>query len=308
MAVNFKSIIINPILFTIFTIGCLQAQFIIKQAEHTIPISYSLIPEDVEIESEEQEALFFMTIPIDKLKQAASEEGREIDTNESSIYVDGDNFAVEDNSEMGRMTVISNAKDGVMYMVRWAQKSVVVMTPEDLKKIEEQANAAMEESIKMMSPEMQAQIREAMEQEKQQKSGAKQAANPTGKKMSINGFNCELYITKMEEGNITGIWAAPDDMKITAAAENISEKFSKIFSMGEDEETDEWSLVKGKIPIEVREMSQDMSMGEPSFSITSIQKIERKTPPADKFYVPGEKDGFTHGSFSDMMKQMMQGN
>lgn len=125
--------------------------------------------------------------------------------------------------------------------------------------------------------------------------------------MSINGFNCELYTIKKEEGNITGIWAALDDMKITGNVEKISEKFSKIFNMGEDEETDEWSLVRGKIPVEVREMSLEMSMSEPSFNITSIQKIERKTPPADKFYVPGEKEGFTHGSFSDMMKQMMQG-
>ena len=183
----------------------------------------------------------------------------------------------------------------------------MVMTAEDLKKMEEQANAAVEESIKMMSPEMQAQVRAAMEQEKQQKSGTKLAANPTGKKMTINGFNCELYTIKKEEGNIIGIWAAPDEMKITDVAEKISEKFSKIFNVGDDEETDEWSFVRGKIPVEVREMSLDMSMNEPSFSITSIQKIERKTPPADKFYVPGEKEGFTHGSYSDMMKQMMQG-
>jgi hypothetical protein len=308
MSVNLKSIIINSILFIVLITGCLQAQFIIKQVEYTVPISYSLVPEDAELDSEEEEALFFMTIPTEKLKQAAIEEGREVNTNESTIYVDGENFAVEDNSEMGKMTVISNAKDGVMYMVLWAQKQVMVMTAEDLKKMKEQANAAVEESMKLMSPEMQAQVRAAMEQEKQQKSGTKLAANPTGKKMTINGFNCELYTIKKEEGAITGVWAAPDDMKITAAAENISEKLSKIFNMGEDEETDEWSLVSGNIPVEVREMSFDMSMGEPSFSITSIQKIERKTPPADKFYVPGESEGFTHGSYSDMMKQMMQGN
>ena len=286
--------------------GSLQAQFIIKQVEYIVPISYSLVPEDTELESEEEEALFFMTIPTEKLKQAALEEGREVNTNESTIYVDGENFAAEDNSEMGKMTVISNAKDGVMYMVMWAQKRVVVMTPEDLKKMEEQANAAVEESIKLMSPEMQAQVRAGMEQEKQQKPGAILVANPTGKKMTINGFNCELFTIKNEEGNITGVWAAVDDMKITGAAEKISEKFSKIFNMGEDEETDEWSLVSGKIPVEVRKMEIDMSMGEPTFNITSILKIERKTPPADKFYVPGEKEGFTHGSFSDMMKQMMQ--
>jgi hypothetical protein len=187
------------ILIFCLIVSSLQAQFIIKQVEYTIPISYSLVPEDVEIESEEDEALFFMTIPTEKLKQAAVEEGLEVNSNESTIYVDGDNFAVEDNSEMGQMTVISNANEGAMYMVRWAQKTVIVITPEDLKKIEEQANAAVEESIKMMSPEMQVQVRAAMEQEKQQKPGAKLVANPTGKKMTINGFNCELFTAKMRK-------------------------------------------------------------------------------------------------------------
>jgi hypothetical protein len=299
----------NILLIIIFclTVDSLRAQFIVNQVENTIPINYSLLPEDVEIENEEEEALFFMTIPIEKLKQAALEEGREVNSNESTIYVDGENFAAEDNSEMGKMTVISNAKDGVMYMVMWTQKRVVVMTPEDLKKVEEQANAAVEESIKSMSPEMQAQVRAAMEQEKQQKSGAKLVANPIGKKMTINGFKCELYTIKDEEGSITGVWAAEDDMKITAEAERITGKISKMFNMGEDEQTDDWLLVKGKIPVEIRKMDRDMSTGEPNINITSILKIERKTPPSDKFYVPGKGDGFTQGSFSDMMNQMMQG-
>jgi hypothetical protein len=249
-----KSLNILQILIFCLIGSSLQAQFIVKQVEYTIPVSYSLVPEDVEIQSEEEEALFFMTIPTEKLKQAALEEGLEVNTNESTIYVDGENFAAEDNSEMGKMTVISNAKDGVMYMVMWAQKRVVAMTPDDLKKAEEQANAAVEESIKSMTPEMQAQVRAAMEQEKQQKPRAKLVANPTGKKMTINGFNCELFTIKNEEGQITGIWAAVDDMKITGEVERISGKISKMFNMGEDEQTDEWLLVKGKIPVEVRIM------------------------------------------------------
>ena len=217
---------INFLLIFIFCliVSSLQAQFIVKQVEYTIPISYSLVPEDLEIESEDEEALFFMTIPTEKLKQAALEEGREVNTNESTIYVDGENFAAEDNSEMGKTTIISNAKDDVMYMVMWAQKRVVAITPEDLKKMEEQANAVVEESIKGLSPEMQAQVRAAMEQEKQQKPRAKQVAHPTGKKMTINGFNCELFTIKNEEGQITGIWAAADDTKITGEVERISGK------------------------------------------------------------------------------------
>jgi len=307
MLKNSRSAGILLILIIFMAIGSLQAQFIIKQVEYTIPISYSLVPEDAQIESEEDETLFFMTIPTEKLKQAAMEEGMEVKAKESTIYVDGNKFAVEDNSEMGKMTVISNADDGVMYMVMWAQNKVMVVTPDDMKKIEEQTKAMVEESIKSMSPEMQAQVRAAMEQEKQQKAGAEFSANATGKKMKINGYNCELYLIEQEEGNVTGVWAAADDLKITAEVEKISEKFSKLFNVGEDEDPDEWSLIKGKLPVEVREMSLDMSMGEPSFDITAIQKIERANPPAEKFHVPGENEGFKHGSYFDMMKEMMQG-
>ena len=306
---KYLKLVINSIFFIIFSAACLQAQFIIQQVEYEIPVSYSLIPEDVEIESEKEEALFFMTIPVEKLKQAAVEEGQEVNLEESFIYVDGDNFASEHNSKMGKMSIISNSEEGIMYMVRWAQKTVVSMTPEDLKQMEEQTNKAMEESLKMMSPEMQAQVREAMKQEQQNKSAANAVAIKTGKKMTVNGFNCELYLIENEDDGTTGIWAAADNMKITGDVEKISEKVSKIFISADDEDTDEWSLVRGMIPVEVREMNIGGEYtSEPVFNISSIQKIEKKTPPADKFYVPGEKDGFTRMSFSDMMGKMMPGN
>ena len=72
MPVDFKRIIINSIIFTVLMMVYVPAQFIIKQVEYTIPISYSLVPEDAEFESEEEETLFFMTMPTDKLKQAAT--------------------------------------------------------------------------------------------------------------------------------------------------------------------------------------------------------------------------------------------
>ena len=76
---KYLKLVINSIFFIIFSAACLQAQFIIQQVEYEIPVSYSLIPEDVEIESEKEEALFFMTIPVEKLKQAAVEEGQEVE-------------------------------------------------------------------------------------------------------------------------------------------------------------------------------------------------------------------------------------
>ena len=47
-----------------------------------------------------------------------------------------------------------------------------------------------------------------------------------------------------------------------------------------------------------------MMMGEPVLFIQSITKIEKKKPSADKFRVPGKKEGFTKGSMMDMMMQI----
>jgi hypothetical protein len=158
-----------------------------------------------------------------------------------------------------------------------------------------------------MSPEMQEQIKSAMEEEKNKKSSPKPVAKPTGKKMTINGFNCELYISESEDEGTIGIWAASDDMNITGNVEQMTRKFAKMFNMGDEDQSDEWSLISGKIPVEVRQMDRDMSINTPSFEITSIVKIERKKPSADKFKVPGTEDGFTRASYAEFMKQMMPG-
>ena len=302
-----KPIFIISILVISLLAGSLDAQFIIQQSEYTVPLSYSLIPEDVEIESEEQETLFFMSIPIEKLIQAAREEGQEIDKNEQAIYVDGEKFATEYTSEQGKMSLISNANDGIIYNVIWPQKKVIVMTQEDLKNIEKQAEAMTQAMMEKMSPEMQEQIKAAMQEEKNKQSSVEQTAKPTGKKMTINGFSCELYMIEGEDYGGMGIWAASDDMNITGNIERMTGKFAKMFNMGEEDQPDEWSLIDGKIPVEVRQMSSDMAMGMPGFEITSIEKIEKKKPPVEKFYVPVEKDGFTRVSYSDYMKQMMPG-
>ena len=109
-----KSMTIPLILILCLITAPLQAQFIIKQSEYTVPLSYSLVPEDAPIESEEDEMIFFMAIPADKLRQAALEEGNEVVISEQILYSDGENYAVEYSSEDGKITVVANPKDGIM--------------------------------------------------------------------------------------------------------------------------------------------------------------------------------------------------
>jgi hypothetical protein len=86
--------------------------------------------------------------------------------------------------------------------------------------------------------------------------------------------------------------------------ERISQEYDNIFN-SDDEDIDEWKLVPGKVPVQVRTYSFSMMMGDPVLNIRSITKIENKKPSPDKFRVPGEKEGFTKGSIQDIMMQMM---
>ena len=298
---NFKLIfgLFVVFLFLTFT-NSLQAQYIIEQIESEIPISYELIPEDIEFEVPEDEINFILKIPESKLKEAALAEGKEIREEKVTTYIDGDNFAVETESEeMGNVTMISGTKTGVMYYIIWSQKKVIEIKPEDMDKIAEKSNAAIEK----MSPEMQEQVRAEMEKEKN-KSAVKYDAQLTGKKMKIYGFNCEEYRVNKNEDVIL-IWASNDKSGIIKEINRVSNKFDELFKSSEDEGVDEWQLVPGKIPVQVRTYTSSMMMGEPVLLIQSITKIEKEKPPVEKFRVPGKKEGFTKGSMVDMMMEIM---
>jgi frataxin-like iron-binding protein CyaY len=302
---NFKLIfgLFLAFLFLTFT-NSLQAQYIIEQIESEIPISYELIPEDIEFEVPEDEINFILKIPESKLKEAALAEGREIREEKITTYIDGKNFAVETESEeMGKTTMISGTKTGVMHYIMWSPKKIIEIKPEDMDKIAEKSNAAIEKMLENMSPEMQKQVRAEMEKEKN-KSAVKYDAQLTGNKMKLNGFNCEEYRVNKNE-DVTLIWASNDKFGIIKEINRVSNKFDELFKSSEDEGVDEWQLVPGKIPVQVRTYTSSMMMGEPVLFIQSITKIEKKKPSADKFRVPGKKEGFTKGSMMDMMMEIM---
>ena len=302
---NSKLIFRIFVAFLFFTsTNSLKAQYIIEQIEYKIPISYELIPEDVEFEVPEDEINFILNISESKLKEAALAQGSEIKEEKVTIYIDGENFAVETESEeMGKVTTVFDTKTGIMYAIMWSQKKVIEIKPEDMDKMAEKYKATTEKMLENLSPEMREQVRAEMEKEKKQ-SPVKYDAQPTGKKMKLYGFNCEEYRVNKDEDVIT-IWASSDEYGILKEVDRVSKKFDELFKSSDDESVDEWQLVPGKIPVQVRTYTSSMMMGEPILVIRAITKIERKKPPTDTFRVPGENEGFTKGSMMDMMMQMM---
>lgn len=303
---NYSKILIGTIgvIFTITFNNSLLAQYVIEQVEQEIPISYDLIPDGAEFESLEDENNFFLNISESKLKKAAIAEGREIREEKATIYIDGNNFAVETVSDdMGKITMVSDAETGVMSTIMWEQQKVLEMSSGDMAAMEDKSKAMADKMLEKLPLDMREQVIAEMEKEKN-KSQITYNARPTGKKKKLYGFDCEEYRVNNDEEVIT-IWASADKLGITKEVKRFSERFDKLFNTGDDEGFNEWELISGKIPIQVRRLSSSMEMGEPVVVIQTITKIDNKKPPAEKFRVPSEDEGFTKSSMMDMMMQLM---
>jgi len=283
----------------------LKAQYIIEQIEYEIPINYDLLPEGTDFDAPLEEAKFFLNLPESKLKASAYSEDEVTESQKSTIYISGDNFAVESQTkEDGKITVISNYNKGMMYYVLWSQKKVYEMSKKDMEEIQAEANAAVQKMMEQLPPEMREQAKLAMN-EKKGLQESNQHLTSTGKTMTKHGYKCDQYLIEGEHEVMT-IWASDDILGLAKKAQHISEKLAKIFPTDDNKNKDEWELVSGRIPIEVRTYQMDPMVGA-RMEVQAITKIEKTNPPAKKFIVPGEAEGFTRSSFKEMMNSMMQG-
>ena len=291
--------------FVLMFANSLKAQYIIEQIEYEIPINYELLPEGTDFEDPVDEAKFFLNLSEKKLKESASSEYDEIEIQKSTIYISGDNFAVESQSkEDGKITVILNDNTSMVYYVIWSQKKVFEISEDDTEKIQEEVNATVQKMLKQLPPEMREQAKMAMK-EKMGEQESKQQIVATGKKMNKYGYKCEQYMIESAHEVMT-IWASADQLGLAKKAQSVSEKLAKIFRTDEQKNKDEWELVSGRIPIEVRTYQMDPMVGA-RMEIQAITKINKTNPPAERFIAPGEAEGFSRSSFKEMMNQMMQG-
>jgi len=285
----------------ILTVSFARAQYIIQQVEYEIPVNFDLLPQDREFDNPYDEAKFFLTLPEDKLKAAAPESSKEEEV-KSTMYIQGDNFAMEtDSRESRKTTVVTDAKAGKFYYILWPQKRVMVMSATDMKEMQQKSQAAADEMMKNLSPEMRKQVEQGMQEESGKAPRPKAMA--TGRKMQKYGFNCEEYLITTEN-EIQVIWASSDIAGLAEKVEDFSAKMNDLFPSEDEVETDEWELVPNKIPVEVRTYETDM-MSNPVIKVQAITGIEKKQPPADKFKIPGKAEGFSQGSMKDMMNEMM---
>jgi hypothetical protein len=286
-------------LFIFVFITTLKSQYIIEQIVEEIPVNYELIPEDTEFEAPDGEINFILDIPANKLKAGAIANGAEINEEKSIIYIDGNNFCIETVSEEnGKVSMIANSKTNNIYTVLWPQKKVVELKPEDIENMKKKAKEATEKMLKYLSPEMRENLMNNMNQEKD-KTKVEYQVKPTGEKKQISGLNCSQFrVSKGEE--IMDLWVTEDSFGLFNDVIRISKKFEELYNTDNDNEFDEWQILPGQIPVQLSTFTESIS-GEPVIVIRKITKIENKKSPVEKFYIPGDKEGFTKGSFMDMM-------
>lgn len=286
--------------------NALHAQYIVHEQDYDGELSYDALPDN--ITNPEDEALFFLNLPEDQLKSAMQATGSDIQVTPTTIYLDGNNLAVESESPEGKTTMVSNSKEATFYLINWPQKQVLVMSADDIAEMKAESEKAREQAMQNLAPEVRKQIEEAEKADDANRAAAAAPnAEPTGKKMQKYGFDCTQYLIKKEDETVS-VWASKAHPDLANTVRALSKEWSEAFSMGEeeeDQEADEWELLPGQIPVEVRAY-QGGTMGTPSMNVTVITSIERRQPPADVFRVPGQSDGFTHQSMKDLMQQMMQ--
>lgn len=276
-----------------------EAQYIIEQVEYSIYITPQMMPADKRFANQTEEARYFLNQPDSKFSPDNGGETGNYKITKSTIYLDGDNFAVDNISSNGDKTsTITNANKGMFYIVSWPRKTVMEISTKDMDEMQKNTEASRNEAKKKLSPEM----REKMEEEEKNNTSVNEPkAKFTGNEKDMNGFHCRQYFVEQGD-NIMMIWATGDNKGLSAQIEKLTSKMKALFPSENEQEKDEWELLPGKIPIEVKTFSSDMN--GPHIDIQEIKKIIDKKPPAEKFTPPGKSLGFTIRSMKDMLMQM----
>lgn len=297
-------LLVGLVLFVFPVANLLQAQHIIEQIEYELPINYDLLPEDVEFDDPASEARYFLNLPEEVLKESALRDYGDIEIIKSTIYIDGENFAMESESnEEGKTLIILDHTKTILYYVLWSQKKIFEMSKEDMEEMRLEAEAVVQEILDQLPPDMREQARASMEEEKKRMRAPGQVES-TGKSMKKYGYECDQYMIESDD-KIIAVWATDDKSGLSKIVRGISDKLSDIFPDEDEEEIDEWKLLPGKIPIEVR-LYRLNQIDMPKIEIQAITGMKATKPPAEIFIPPGASEGFTKSSMKELMHQMME--
>lgn len=263
------------LIIVLYLIESISAQVIIKQTNYEdLIISSKLIPANIDYESEEFQNFVF-NLPLEKLLKSSNENQVNVLKETTTIYMEDNNLAADMVSEeMGRVTMVFKAKSNIMSTIMWKEKKIMEMKQSSDDNL--WGDSETDENLYE----------------------GENNFNATGRIRTINGFECEEFIGYQNE-SVVSYWMAEPDKNQYDEMKKMGVKLGEIFQ-DEEEEINEWEIIPGKIPIEIRTL---FMFGEPTISIETIEKIESKSPPSEIFNVPGKSEGFTKMNMMDVMQE-----
>ncbi|MCZ6821172.1 MAG: hypothetical protein O7G31_17020 [Calditrichaeota bacterium] len=306
------------------TVQQVSAQYILAMEKFEIPEDLLwTLGNDEDLEDPEERTAFFASLPESKYLRKAEAEGITLEKSISTIYVDGNNFAVESMAlDEGKMTFIY-LENGDIYMVMWNKKKVIKTSQEEINQMKKDATAMISQAqqnmpnmdallSKYMTEEQKQQMQEAMNKLKGMGQGMpdqtpqekpKVTIERPGTKRKLLGTEAELYIAKAGK-KVEGIWAIDNDRALAAKFLEMGENMTAAFEMEGLKEIKEWEIIPGKFPASKTTVEMGMRGGRLSVDVEYYTSIKRETPTADKFVPPGKDEGFTQGTLMDLMPGM----
>jgi len=243
-------------------------------------------------QSEILEKLF--SLSMEELIQKTNAKAIQADMTENRFFISGKNMRVDSTSAPEETTMIMLPDEGKVYNVFWQDKQYVELSIESIKQMQRQANEAlkkvpnMEQLLEKMPPEARAQMRANLGLRTTQE--AKVEVAKTGRKATVNGFECEEYRARMGT-DAAQLFISNGYLELRASFDSFMNEFPTLEELrGRSTLEKVLNKIPDGWPVLIKEFKFDPFSMQPSLNVTEILKVTEKTLPADLFQVPA---GFT---------------
>ncbi len=222
---------------------------------------------------------------VDELIKMAGSDNYEMD--KATIYFKGGKYRVESESEGEKVVMIYNMDNQQVITLQPAQKMAMITSMDEIGNTMNQMMGQLDEMMGEESSD------EEMSGESDQFS-----MEAAGQKKTINGFSCELYKGRDDEGNYTHIWLEKGNADLWNSFKTFVTSMTQMNAEGEDSDSEEKFFMENKgIPI----LTQTVTMDE--LEVHETVSLKEESVPDNYFEIP---DGYQKLNMKEMMQQQMQ--
>ena len=279
--------------FSVTQSAMAQKGLIVELEEKTFgqEVFYELYTDhDIWDNPDKRKEVFVATDPA-KLEKAATDIGQPPEIEKMKMYVQGEMFRVDSETEEGKMTFILRNDLGMLYQIIWAKNVVIKMSKEEIEKMRQGAMNMANEMQKNMPPNMEKILESLPEPQRKKALEAMKAAGkgypgmttqktkPTLKDMhkskDFPGFPGCKEFNAVDGEKYIAMWAYGGKPEVAKMFHEFGDKFKNTMGM-EDEDVDPAELLpKHLFPVYTATYSESMYGGSMDFKTSQLVNLEQ---------------------------------